>query len=158
MLEDEQIPAYLIQFAVADPMVNTGTVACCCKPIAADGVRQDKMRAILERTRSFPIVTIKIQAGRDLIHAICTSRRLSHGVFKQYGNGLDGHIGVLQVTEWAGNELVRGGQAKPRCEILESRLSCSDGKPRDEAIDEHTDTTKNAIPVETMDGIYRWRR
>jgi hypothetical protein len=109
MLEEERVPAYLIQFAVADPIVNTSTVACFCKPIAADGVRQDKTRAILERTRSFPLASIETLAGRDLIHVVCKPPRLCYRLCKQYGNGFDRHVGVLQITEWARDELIRGG-------------------------------------------------
>jgi hypothetical protein len=154
MPEQERVPAYLIQFAVADPRVNTSAIARFRKPIAADGVRQDKTRAILERTRSFPIASIKIQAGLDFIHVLSKPRRLSHGVCKQYRNGFDRNVDVLQIAEWARDELVRGGQAEPRCEVLEPRLSCSDEEPRGEAIDEHTGIAENAVLVETVDGIY----
>jgi hypothetical protein len=158
MPEEERIPAYLIQFAVADPRVNTSTVACLRKPIAADGIRQDETRAILERTRSFPIASIKIQAGLDFIHVLSKPRRLSHGVCKQYRNGFDRNVDVLQIAEWARDELIRGGQAKPRRKILEPRLPSSDEEPRGEAIDEHTGIAENAILVETVDDIYTSRR
>jgi hypothetical protein len=73
-------------------------------------------------------------------------------------NRFDRHVDILQITEWARDELLRGRQAKPRCEILEPRLSSSNEKPRSEAIDEHTSIAKNPILVETVDGIHTWRR